>query len=101
MILDIIRGVFLRLRHHEILVVLALVGNDAIGHAVRSNSRRSRSRSNSRSRNQLRTHDKLGPSGLAVNPVMEPGGSGKELVGKGYLQVFEIFEKSFTNFYGL
>ena len=34
MILDIIRGVFLRLRHHEILVVLALVGNDAIGHAV-------------------------------------------------------------------
>ena len=27
---------------------------------------------------------KLGPSGLAVNPVMDPGGSGKELVGEGY-----------------
>ena len=24
------------------------------------------------------------PSGLAVNPVLDPGGSGKELVGKGY-----------------
>ena len=30
---------------------------------------------------------------------MDPGGSDKELVGKGYWQVFKIFEKSFTNFF--
>ena len=36
-------------------------------------------------RTLIRSHPiKLGPSGLAVNPVMDPGGSGKELVGKGY-----------------